>query len=264
MSTFDESEIPPAMPAATLVLFRDRPVGPPELLMVERSKGMRFAGGAVVFPGGRVDEDDHLIAARHPQYDIDEAAARVAAIRETIEESLIPVGLGGPVSDEWLTTARTHLHASNPFSALIDAAGISLDLEVLIPFARWRPMHREARVFDTRFYIARAPDDLPAPVVDATENVRTFWDSAAGVIDLAGEGRVKVIFPTMRNLERLALFRDFDHAVEHTSAIDIRMISPWREDRDDGAHLCIPDDQGYPVTSENLNLAVTAFNLNQR
>ncbi len=264
MNDFEHEDIPPAMPAATLVLFRDQIGLPPELLLVERSEGMRFAGGAVVFPGGRIDQDDHHLAARFPTFDPDEAAARIAAIRETIEESLIPVGLGGAVSDAWLAKARVHLHANNPFSALIDEAGLTLDLDALIPFARWRPKHREARVFDTRFYIARAPDDLSAPVVDATENVRTFWESAQGVIDLAAEGRVKVIFPTMRNLERLALFSDFDHAVKHTSAIDIQMISPWREDREDGPHLCIPNDQGYPVTSENLRLAITAYSKDQR
>jgi 8-oxo-dGTP pyrophosphatase MutT (NUDIX family) len=42
------------IPAATLVIFRDA-AGAPELLMVERAKAMAFAGGALVFPGGRID-----------------------------------------------------------------------------------------------------------------------------------------------------------------------------------------------------------------
>ena len=45
----------PAIPAATLVVFRERAGTTPELLMVERAKEMRFAAGALVFPGGRVD-----------------------------------------------------------------------------------------------------------------------------------------------------------------------------------------------------------------
>ncbi len=259
MTELDEEGYPPAIPAATLVLFRERADGPPEILMVERSKGMRFAGGAVVFPGGRVDDDDHLLAGRFPDHDREDAAARIAAIRETIEESLIPVGVVGQVDDDWLATARTHLHGGGMFSSLLDESGLSLDLDALTFFAWWRPKHREARVFNTRFYIARAPDDLPPPIVDDTENVRTFWESASGVIGLAGEGRVKVIYPTMRNLERLAQFASFDEALTHTEALSIRMISPYQEVRDDGRYLCIPDDQGYPVTSENLTVAVTAF-----
>jgi 8-oxo-dGTP pyrophosphatase MutT (NUDIX family) len=254
-----EDDIPAAVPAATLVLFRDRDGMHPEILMVERSKGMAFAGGAVVFPGGRVDEDDALLARRYPDYHPEDGAARIAAIRETIEESLIPVGLRGGVDDAWLAMAREHLHARKPFSVLIDAAGLEFDLDALVPFAHWRPKHREARVFDTRFYIARAPHDLPPPVVDDTENVRTFWESAARVLELADEDRVKVIFPTRRNLERLALFDCFDSANAHARSIEIRMISPWHEVREGESFLCINDDQGYPVTAEPFSTVQSAY-----
>lgn len=254
-------EPPAAVPAATLVLFRDRQGAPPELLMVERSKGMAFAGGAVVFPGGRVDEDDHKIAARFAQHALDEAAARIAAIRETIEESLIPVGLRTNVGDDWLAEARRHLHDRQPFSTLIDRDGIELDLDELIPFARWCPKHREARVFDTRFYIARAPDDLPPPVVDDTENVRTFWASAHEVIDHAAADRVKVIFPTMRNLERLGLFESFEAALAHARATPVEIIAPFMEERDGVPHLCIPEGLGYPVTAESFGTVKSAYQL---
>lgn len=258
----DFSEYPPARPAATLVLFRDLEGAPPEILMVERSTGMRFAGGAVVFPGGKVDDDDHLVAARHSfDYEADCAAARVAAIRETIEESGIPIGIVGDVSSTWLEDTRAALHAETPFSQLLEAGGLSLDLDALIPFARWRPKHKEARVFDTRFYVARAPQNLPKEVVDATENVRTFWESAQGVIELEKQGKVKVIYPTMRNLERLALFASYDEAEAHSLSIPVKMISPFMEAREDGNHLCIPDDVGYPITSERLDQAVTAYTI---
>ena len=46
----------------------------------------------MVFPGGRVDPGDHaMVPADAP--DADEAAARIAAIRETIEEVGLAVGL---------------------------------------------------------------------------------------------------------------------------------------------------------------------------
>ena len=251
MNTILETDLPPATPAATLVLFRDRAGAAPELLMVERSKGMSFAGGAVVFPGGRVDDDDHALAARF-DLDPEDAAARIAAIRETIEESLIPIGIAGAPPLRWLEDARIALHGQTPFSQLLDAAGLGLDLDALRPFARWRPGFREARVFDTRFYIARAPHDLPPPVVDATENVRTFWESAEQVLALAETGKVKVIFPTARNLERLAQFGSFDEACAQVAVIPSTRITPYVEDRDGVAHLCIPEGLGYPVTAEAM------------
>jgi 8-oxo-dGTP pyrophosphatase MutT (NUDIX family) len=248
----------PAKPAATLVLFRDRAEGPPEILMVERATTMAFAGGAIVFPGGRVDEDDHLLASRQSAIDPECAAARVAAIRETIEESGVPIGILGDVQPDWLTTARAALHDRQPFSTLIDAANLSVDFKALVPFARWRPNFKESRVFDTRFYIARAPDDLPEAIVDATENVRTFWDSAQATIDAALRGDVHVIFPTHRNLERLALFASFDEARAHAEAIPVKMVTPWVEKEGDDTFLCIPDGLGYPVTRESFQTAKRA------
>jgi 8-oxo-dGTP pyrophosphatase MutT (NUDIX family) len=259
MSQTDPDDMPPAVPAATLVLFRDRVDAAPEILMVERASKMAFAGGAVVFPGGKIDAEDHILAARHPNIDPDCAAARIGAIRETIEESGIPIGIVGTPPDDWLVKARAALHSGQPFTELLDAAGLSLDLTALIPFARWLPKHREARVFDTRFYIARAPLDLPQEIVDATENVRTFWESAAQVIALAAQDKVKVIYPTMRNLERLALFATYDEAEAHSRALPVQTISPFLEERDGHRCLCIPENAGYPVTFERLDQAVTAF-----
>src|SRR3546814_18221928 len=83
-----------AIPAATLVIMRPAPGGgPDEILMVKRSAAMVFAAGAVVFPGGRIDPDDHVVAARHgfAADDLD-GAARVAALRETLEEQGLAVG----------------------------------------------------------------------------------------------------------------------------------------------------------------------------
>lgn len=260
MIALDENDMVPATPAATLVLFRDQVDGAPELLMVERATTMAFAGGAIVFPGGKIDADDHILAGRHPDLEPECAAARVAAIRETIEESGIPVGVVGAPEGPWLNEARAALHARQPFSTLLDAAALTLDLDALVPFARWRPNFRETRVFDTRFYIARAPDGLPEAVVDETENVRTFWNSAQDTIDAALRGDVHVIFPTLRNLERLALFDSFAAARLHTFATPVGMVTPWIEETDGRRHLCIPEGLGYPVTRESFQTAKRAGN----
>jgi 8-oxo-dGTP pyrophosphatase MutT (NUDIX family) len=258
----DDGALVPATPAATLVLFRERAGGPPELLVVERSAKMAFAGGAIVFPGGRIDDDDHIIAADSRYFasahalDIDEAAARVAAIRETLEESGIAIGFSSAPEQDWIKTAQTRLHARELFSALLDETQATLDLDPLIPFARWRPNFREARVFDTRFYIASVPADTPEPVVDQTENVLSFWASAADLLTAADTGKVKVIFPTRRNLERLALFEDFASAEDHARAIPVEIICPYFEDRDGERHLCIPTHLGYPVTSEVMTTVI--------
>ena len=75
-------------PAATLLMLRDGAEGL-EVLMTSRHEEAGFAGGALVFPGGKVDPADHALA-RHcaGKAALDEVAAvlRIAAIRETFEE----------------------------------------------------------------------------------------------------------------------------------------------------------------------------------
>ncbi len=239
------------IPAATLVLFREFG-GVAEHLFVERAGTMTFAAGAIVFPGGRVDAGDRLLAQRWPDLDPDDAAARIAAIRETIEEAGVAVGFTRLPDAQQLGIMRAQLRDGMVFGDVIAAAGLTLDLTALTCFARWCPNMHQTRNFDTRFYVARLPADAAVASVDATENVRLFWSSAQGVLDDADAGRVQVIFPTRRNLERLARLGSYDATVAQASAIAAERITPWFEMRDGVRHLCIPEDRGYPVTSEPL------------
>lgn len=253
-----DDDLPPAIPAATLVIFREAAEGPPELLMVERAKAMVFAGGAMVFPGGRIDPGDHALAetlAGSGDGDPEDLAARIAAVRETIEEAGLAIGLDPLPDAATLATLRAALHAGQPLGGALSDAGTALALSELVPFARWRPAHRNMRIFDTRFYLARLPADAPQATVDATENTRLVWATAQGVLDDADAGRLQIIYPTRRNLERLARFASFDDAAAHALATPIRVVTPWQETRGGAEHLCIPDDLGYPVTSEALESA---------
>jgi 8-oxo-dGTP pyrophosphatase MutT (NUDIX family) len=224
------------------------------LLMVERARAMSFAGGALVFPGGRVDPADHALAATLGR-DPEDLAARIAAVRETIEEA--GVAVGARVAADAVPNLQQRLYAGEALGALLDEVGGTLDLEALLPFARWLPAGVHHKVFDTRFYLARAPEGAE-PVVDGNENVRVFWASARAVLDAADKGDATIIFPTRRNLERLALFASFDEAAADARAHPVRTVTPWIERRDGGDHLCIPDDLGYPVTSEPLARAIRA------
>lgn len=241
-----------AIPAATVIVMRERG-GVPELLMVERAAAMAFAGGALVFPGGRVDPGDVALAELHGG-DADENAHRIAAIRETLEEAGVAVGLA-PTGR--MLAMRERLYAGEPMAELLKEAGAALALDALVPFARWLPTGLKHRIFDTRFYLARAPDNAE-PLVDGNENVRVFWASARAVLAMAERGEAHLIFPTRRNLERLALFSRFDDAVADARAHPVRTITPWVETRGDEQFLCIPDDLGYPVTAQRLDEAIRA------
>jgi 8-oxo-dGTP pyrophosphatase MutT (NUDIX family) len=246
---------PQGRPAATVVIFRDQPGIAPDILFMERSSGMAFAPGALVFPGGAVDPADFA----HAQdlgvdLPLDEAAARIGAIRETLEESGLAVGFRTLPDRFTLARLRAALAEGAPFARLLAEASLMLDLDALVPFARWHPSPKDMarRVFDTRFYLTRLAEGSHEPSVDATENVHLFWASAQDVLDRTARGEGKIIYPTRRNLERLALFDGFESAVAHAQMIPVEKVTPWIEEREGEAFLCIPEHLGYPITAEMM------------
>lgn len=249
---------PDATPAATLVVFRRAPAGgPPELLMVKRAMHMRFAPGMAVFPGGRIDPADHALAAQLIARDRaeglgqDEVAARIAALRETLEETGLAVATSEPVTAEAARAARALLLAEGAMAAVLERFGWKLDLAGLTPFARWCPDFE--RAFDTRFYLTDLGTGAVELAVDGTENSGLYWSSAAETLAAAQAGDAPIIFPTQRNLERLALYRDFAEARAHAEAHPVTTITPWQEERSGVPHLVIPEGLGYPVTAEAIN-----------
>ena len=255
----EHDEAPPATPAATLVIFRNAPAGgAPQILMVERAASMSFAGGAAVFPGGRVDDADRDFAAMLGAADEearDELAARIAAVRETLEETGLVVGVAQRPTLDDARRARERLLAGKELAPVLEEMGWTLATDSLLPFARWRPKHRHMRIFDTRFYLADLGTGAVDLLVDQTENTHLFWASASEALELADQEKIKIIFPTRRNLERLAQFSSFDDAVAHIERYPSRMITPFMETRDGVPWLAIPDDAGYPVTGEMLDSA---------
>lgn len=255
----------PATPAATLVVFRHAPAtgptgSPAEILMVERSGSLAFAGGATVFPGGKVDPADHDLAAAIMArtglaLDPADAAGRITAVRETLEETGLAVGLTGSVDAQRAAAARALLLETGRLADVLEAFEWELDFDALVPFARWWPRHRNMRVFDTRFYLANLGTGAVEVTADTTENRHLFWASAADALRLADEKAIKIIFPTRRNLERLAQFDHFGAARDHALATPIVTVTPRIELRGEERWLVIPSDAGYPVDGEPLSQA---------
>src|SRR5690606_2039003 len=128
------------------------------------------------------------------------------------------------------------------------------DPSALCPMARWRP-RGAGRIYDTRFYLARTPAGAIARA-DGGESVRAVWTSAAAALAGADAGRYRIIFPTRRNLERLALAGSFEAAGADAARHPIATVTPWTEQRDGEDWICIRTDQGYPVTAERAATAL--------
>lgn len=237
-----------AIPAATVILVRERDGGAPEILMVERAAGMTFAGGAWVFPGGRIDEPDRQLGERHGQ----DGPARIAAVREALEETAIPVGLAPVPSQEACADLQRELLAGSELALLIDRHGLNLELDELIPLARWLPRFHATRRFDTLFYVARAPDGDWEPNVLEHECTGAHWTTAADVLERDRLGELQLIFPTRRTLERLAQHSSFDAIVEDARSHAIEPISPWVDEIEGERFITIPENIGFPVVRERI------------
>ena len=207
----------PARPASTVMLLRDGPSGM-EVFMVVRHRQIDFASGALVFPGGRVDPEDHDIAADASVFppqagtDADSAALRVAAIRETFEEC--GVLLARARGDTALVSAArlreidaAHRPAlargERTFGAMLAAEKLVLAVDAMVHFAHWiTPVHVPKR-FDTHFFLAAAPSDQVA-LHDGNEAVDSIWITPQRAIVDTQAGTYKLVFPTQMNLQKLA------------------------------------------------------------
>ena len=250
-----------ASPAATVVVLRDAPGGV-ELLLTERHGKLGFAGGAMVFPGGKVDPGD-LGVARNPALatgfegltDTD-AAARIAAARESLEEVGILLSAGSPLSAETLALWRSRFAATDDeagtYAAFLAATGHRADAIRLTPFAHWVPPMGLHRRFDTLFYIAVVgPGAEVTP--DGVEAVAAHWTTAANAVARAANKEISVVFPTLRNLERLAQYPTSATLLERLAASQLTRIQPEIVERDGETWLTIPAGCDYPVTEERLN-----------
>jgi 8-oxo-dGTP pyrophosphatase MutT (NUDIX family) len=236
------------IPAATLILVREREHRAPELLMVERAAKMAFAAGALVFPGGRIDAGDRKLAAT-----LGLDPAPVAAIRETIEETGIPVGLAPLPERETGLLLQKQLAGEDDFAGLLEAHGLHLEADALTPFARWVPKFHAVRKFDTLFFVAPAPPGEWQPNVIEGECAAAFWVSAQQVLERDRSGEARLIFPTRRTLERLAQHSSFEAIRADALAHSIEPVTPWVEERDGEQFITIPSHLGFPVTQERLD-----------
>lgn len=251
--------MPEASPAATVVILRDG-AGTPELLLTERHGRLGFAGGAMVFPGGKVDDGD-LGIARDPALasgfdalaDTD-AAARIAAAREAFEEVGILLSAGPPLDVATVTAWRARFADSDDeagtYAAFLRATAHRADAARLTPFAHWVPPAGLHRRFDTLFYVAVVPAGTQV-LIDGTEAVSAHWTTAAAACADPGH---TLVFPTRRNLERLA---QYDSVAALLATLDRppTRIEPRIVEHDGAQWLTIPAGCDYPVTEERLDRA---------
>jgi len=178
----DPNKIPVA--AATVVLVRDAIDGESgiEVLLGRRNKEIFFAGGAWVFPGGRVDPEDHgenfageHFDENHPDF-LD--VCRRACVREASEE-----------------------------------ANATISANDLVFMSHWEPPMEAPRRFSTFYFMG--PDPAHELTADMGEILELAWMRPVDAISRRNEREIELIPPTFITLALLERFTSAADALGH-------------------------------------------------
>lgn len=214
----------PVRDAATVVLMRDG-AGGPEVFLLRRVRGMAFAAGMTVFPGGAVDprdaEADVGWVGPPPTewtapFDADEALARAllcAAVRETFEESGVLLAgpsageVCAPVGPDWEADRVGLERRDFSLAELLARRGLALRADLLRPWAHWitPPQESVRRRYDTRFLVAALPPGQATRAVTSEAEV-VEWVRPADALAEHRRGERPLMPPTIITLEEVVGF----------------------------------------------------------
>jgi 8-oxo-dGTP pyrophosphatase MutT (NUDIX family) len=267
---FDPTTVP-VRDAATVMLVRDAEAGM-EVFMLRRTLDAVFAGGLYVFPGGAVD-----VADGHGEVEgmcigrSDDSASAVlgiasgglafwvAAIRECFEEAGVllardhddvAVRFDDPEVAERFTGYRHGVHDGTCRLVEVCASeSLRLATDVIQYVSHWITPIGERRRFDTRFFVARAPD-AQEPLHDDRETIASLWVGPQDALDRQERGELAMITPTIKNLEFLASHTMADEALAAAAALPPPVaIQPRLRLTPEGKveSIVLPGEPGYDV-----------------
>jgi len=257
------------LPAATVTLVRDAPRGV-EVLMMQRSHRLNFMPGVHVFPGGGLDTTDgspemyalcagleDTAASRALGIERGGLAYWVAAIREAFEEAgiLLAYDRTGAIVDlegnaDRFRAHRGTLHARNgDFGAIMREESLRLAVDRLTYFGHWITPVTVPRRYDTRFFLAVAPESQEVSH-DEHETIAHVWLRPHEALEMCARQTLSMRFPTIKTLERFAdCTTAKELATELKSSPVVRALLP--RITTDGKTL-LPGEPGYEEAGQAL------------
>jgi 8-oxo-dGTP pyrophosphatase MutT (NUDIX family) len=133
-------------------------------------------------------------------------------------------------------------HRAAAVREVAEEAGIELgDPSALVPFARWITPPEVSIRFDTYFFLGVAPEGQEA-VHDGQEIVDARWFEPARALEGSEAGELLMVFPTIKNLERIARFESADALLEWASGREVRPVQPRVEGQGEAARIVLDDE----------------------
>lgn len=244
--------------SSTVIVVRDDH-GPLEVFMLERHIQSDFAGGAYVFPGGKLDSADsdpalagivdgwETLAARMGEDPDLVRALAVCAIRETFEEAGIllarhedgtPVHLDDP---SWEDLRRALAARELTAGELAKETGVRYAADLLQFWQRWVTPVFAPKRYDTRFFAAVMPEGQ-TPLHDDVETTASTWVRPADAIARGRSGQLVIIFPTRKTLESLEGLETTASVFDAAAARSVQPVLPRFVVEDGEGRVYLPGD----------------------
>jgi 8-oxo-dGTP pyrophosphatase MutT (NUDIX family) len=257
----------PVRASATVVMLRDGSDGL-EVFLVKRHGLSDVLGGAYVFPGGKLDEDDadaslHAMLDRSPAQlkealgepglgPAEAAALFVAAMRETFEESgvLFADGAGAVVADQACEAMREGLS----FAEVLHGAGLRLRASALVPWSRWITPAVGGVIrkrFDTRFFLARVPPGQE-PKHDEREATEGLWLAPVTALRQYQAGEIQLAPPQIMSLAHLSRHRNTAQAFTEAQSRPPPLVHPEPFEQEGVRVICYPGDERHTIRTRAL------------
>ena len=227
--------------------------------MVVRHREIDFASGALVFPGGKVDvqdQEDGWTELAPGASTSPDRAFFVAAGRETFEEAGLVLArrrgtadmVDADTADRLVGAHRARLlEGEVTFAEIMRSEGLTLALDLMVPFAHWITPEPYSKRFDTHFFLIAAPvSQLGAH--DGSESVEGFWITPRQALAEAEAATRTLVFATRMNLAKLARYATVAEAVAATRARPVVTVVPQVKRTPEGRFLLIPAEADYGVT----------------
>jgi len=249
--------------AATVVLLRDTPQGL-ETLLLRRHAQMANMAGVYVFPGGKLDAADRASAALLDQpaeqlhanlaeRSLDAATAaglHVAALREALEECglLLAEPLQAPASVD-APRARAMLREGQSLAQVLATLQLRLATRQMCAWSRWITPLAPAmatRRFDTRFFVARAPDGQAARH-DDQETTASVWITPRSALEQYRDGLIDLAPPQIMSLAQLARHASVHSVMEQARHQAPPTILPEAFEDQGRRVICYPGDPLHSV-----------------
>jgi 8-oxo-dGTP pyrophosphatase MutT (NUDIX family) len=254
-------------PAATLVLIRERSGGGIECLLMQRHQKSKFAAGAFVFPGGKIETDDNPDDAAAWCRGLDMATASrrlnlesaprtalgywIGAIRETFEEAGLLLAVDAEGRDVQVTAPRFAEYRracqsdNRAFWTMLQKEGLRLATDRLVYFAHWITPEDQPLRFDTRFFAAPAPAGQ-VPSGDEYEMTDLRWLAPAEAVAASKRGEIMLRNPTVKNLLHFNSAHTVTEALDGVRDRPVPTILPRIVVEGDGTRRALlPGDRGY-------------------